>query len=64
MFHIVQHYESDKFVKQMKSLTIVVKYNCLMSWNYNPELEDKMFETVEMMPRNNPKRKKIQSIRR
>lgn len=48
----------------MKSLTIVVKYNCLMAWNYNPELEDKMFETVEMMPRNNPKRKKIQSIRR
>ena len=48
----------------MKSLTIVVKYNCLMAWNYNPELEDKMFETEEMMPRNNPKRKKIQSIRR
>ena len=35
-----------------------------MAWNYNPGLEDKMFETVEMMPRNNPKRKKIQSIRR
>ena len=56
---MVQHYDLDDIVIQIKILNMAVKniYNYLIARDYHPGLIDKQFQKFEMMSRHNARKK-------